>query len=137
MNKPKEKDESRWSRGTKIIARNDVLGYYYAGQITKAIDASTVNVRFENGCEQRELPTKHVLRLADPAAYLSVGDYVMASVINEYDERCWVPGIIQTKLVQVDAHSRPKLFMVLYFNGQEGNNSRVELIKIGMSRQLA
>lgn len=130
MNKPKEKDESRWSRGTRVIARNDVLGYYYAGQIIKVLDSSTVNVRFENGCEQRELSTRFIIRKADPSAYLSVGDYVMASVINEYNERCWVPGIIQTKLIQIDAHAHPKLYMVLYFNGQEGNNCRQELVKI-------
>jgi len=66
----------------------------------------------------------------DTAGYLSVGDYVMASVLNEYDDRCWVPGIIQTKLVQIDPRSFPKLFTVLYFNGQEGDNCRAELIKV-------
>ena len=54
------------------------------------------------------------------------GDHVMASVINEYDERCFVPGIIQA----VNENSTPKLYTILYFNGQENYNLRNELIKI-------
>ena len=37
----------------------------------------------------------------------------MASVINEYDERCYVPGIVQA----INEFSTPKLYTVLYFNG--------------------
>lgn len=57
------------------------------------------------------------------------GDYVMASVINEFEQKCYVPGIIQL----VDPNSFPKLYTVLYFNGQEGENTRPEMIKINKS----
>lgn len=57
---------------------------------------------------------------------LKLGDYVMASVINEFEQNCWVPGIVQS----IDQISYTKLFTVLYFNGQEGENTRQELYKI-------
>ena len=50
----------------------------------------------------------------------------MACVINEFEQKCWVPGIVQT----IHQHAYPKLFTVLYFNGQEGENTRQELAKI-------
>lgn len=50
----------------------------------------------------------------------------MASVINEFEQSCWVPGIVQN----IDQNSYPKLFTILYFNGQEGDNTRPELHKI-------
>lgn len=50
----------------------------------------------------------------------------MASVLNEYDKRCFVPGIVQS----INEYSIPKLYTVLYFNGQENYNLRNELIKI-------
>ena len=53
----------------------------------------------------------------------------MASVINEHEERCWVPGIVQF----IDHGSYPKMFSILYFNGQEGENTRSELVKINKS----
>ncbi len=54
----------------------------------------------------------------------------MAFVINEFKEKCYVPGIVQSKLLQTDPKSYPKLYTILYFNGEEGENSRAELIKI-------
>jgi hypothetical protein len=55
-----------------------------------------------------------------------LGDYVMAHVINEFDQKCWVPGIVQT----IDQNTQPKVYTILYFNGQEGENTRMELIRI-------
>lgn len=53
----------------------------------------------------------------------------MAKVLNEFDIPCWVPGVIQS----IDNFASKKYFVVLYFNGLEGDNFRTELIKI--SRQ--
>ena len=53
----------------------------------------------------------------------------MASVLNEFEQKCWVPGIVQL----IDQNSFPKLYTILYFNGQEGENTRPELIKINKS----
>jgi hypothetical protein len=50
----------------------------------------------------------------------------MAQVINEYDEVCWVPGI----LVKIRENAYPKGFSVQYYNGSLGENHRQELIKI-------
>lgn len=60
---------------------------------------------------------------------LKAGDYVMASVTNEFEQKCFVPGIVQL----IDPNSFPKLYTVLYFNGQEGENTRPEMIKISKS----
>ena len=53
----------------------------------------------------------------------------MASVINEFDHSCWVPGIVQT----IETNTFPKLYTILFFNGQEGDNTRPELVKINKS----
>lgn len=58
------------------------------------------------------------------------GDYVMALVVNEFSEKCYVPGIIQF----IDTIAQPKLFTVMYFNGTEGFNIRNELISISKNR---
>lgn len=50
----------------------------------------------------------------------------MASVTNEFEQKCYVPGIVQL----IDGNSFPKLYTILYFNGQEGENTRPEMIKI-------
>ena len=54
---------------------------------------------------------------------------MLASVINEYDEICWVPGVIQS----IDDYTYPKVFSVLYFNGQESENIKLEMVKISKS----
>jgi hypothetical protein len=54
----------------------------------------------------------------------------MALVINEFKDRCYVPGIIQS----IDSLSKPKIFTVMYFNGTEGANVRNEIFSISKSR---
>jgi hypothetical protein len=49
----------------------------------------------------------------------------MANVTNEFNQKCWVPGIVQ-HVVLDDSQS----YTILYFNGQENENIRRELIRI-------
>jgi hypothetical protein len=58
------------------------------------------------------------------------GDYVMAAVINEFKEKCYVPGIVQSTCVRKTS----KTYMVMYFNGIEGMNKRNEVIVITKNR---
>ena len=125
----KTRDEKALLRGSRVIARNDILGYYYPGKVHKVIDARAVDVLFDDNFRQNEMSCRHVLKLIDSKGYFTVGDYVMACVYNEYDDSCWVPGIIQSKLLQLDRRSK-NLYTVLYFNGQEGDNSMSEIIRI-------
>lgn len=50
----------------------------------------------------------------------------MTRVINEFGQICWVPGTIHT----IDTLSKQKVYQILYFNGQNGQNSRENLVKI-------
>lgn len=50
----------------------------------------------------------------------------MASVVNEYEQICWVPGIIQS----IEDYTYPKVYSVLYFNGQENENIKLEMVKV-------
>lgn len=50
----------------------------------------------------------------------------MARVKNEFEQICWVPGTIQT----IDSLSTPKVYDVFFFNGQNGQNKREDLLKI-------
>lgn len=54
----------------------------------------------------------------------------MALVINEFRDRCYVPGIVQS----IDTICSPKLYTIMYFNGTEGLNIRNELIGINKNR---
>lgn len=54
------------------------------------------------------------------------GDFVMANIINEFGQDCWVPGIVQF----VNYDSEPISYRVLYYNGEEGSNTYTQLIKL-------
>ncbi len=61
---------------------------------------------------------------------MQLGDYVMATVINEFREKCYVPGIIQS----INTRKSTQLYTVMYFNGVEGVNKRNEIILITKNR---
>lgn len=116
-------------RGDRVIARNDFLGYYYPGKITRVLDSKMANIEFETGEKQKKTSLKFIRKLFDVRAYFTLGDHVLASVINEYEQLCWVPGIIQS----INDYNYPKLYTVLYFNGQESENIKLEMVKISKS----
>ncbi len=122
------KPEDKLSKGERVIARNDLLGYYYMGKISKLVDSRHVNVKLDGGgggSLQENMSTRYILKLNN-RVHVTYGDYVLAQVINELNESCFVPGIIQT----INQLSNPKLYRVMYFNGQDGENSRNEIVKI-------
>jgi hypothetical protein len=54
----------------------------------------------------------------------------MATVVNEFKEKCFVPGVVQS----ISVKKSVKLFTVMYFNGIEGINKRNEIIAITKTR---
>lgn len=69
--------------------------------------------------------------------FLKPGDHVMAKVmmeVNNIGVPCWVPGVTQSIRTNTPNCTHSKIYIILYFNGQEGENTRLELLKIS-SRQ--
>lgn len=58
-----------------------------------------------------------------------IGDYVMANILNEFDKDCWVPGIVKN----IDYTTQPISYHIVYYNGEEGLNIYIQLIKITKS----
>jgi hypothetical protein len=70
----KDKSPTRMplKRNDKVIARSEVVGYFYEGVITKMVDSRHANIRFESGERFDNLSLRHVIKLNDIAPYLSV-----------------------------------------------------------------
>ncbi|RNA21699.1 von Willebrand factor A domain-containing 3B, partial [Brachionus plicatilis] len=117
------------ARGDRIIARNEMFGYYFSARVSKVFDSQYASIKFEDGTRNSNISIKCLIKCIDTFSYLQIGDHVMAKVLNEFDKLCWVPGVIQS----ADSYASKKYYVVLYFNGLEGDNIRTELIKI--SRQ--
>ena len=135
--KPKENNENnQLRRGNRVIARNDLVGYFYSAKITFVHNSRHVDVKFEHTeVTQQKMSFRNVIKQqANSSGFFSAGDYVMACVVNEFEEKCWVPGIIQAKIIATKPCClkclNVKMYRILYFNGQEGDNSESELIKI-------
>jgi hypothetical protein len=131
-----KENESQLRRGNRVIARNDLVGYFYPAQITYVHNSRHVDVKFDHTEEsQHKMSFRNVIKQqANSSGFFSAGDYVMACVVNEFEEKCWVPGIIQSKIIATKPCClkclNVKMFRILYFNGQEGDNSESELLKI-------
>ena len=54
----------------------------------------------------------------------------MARVHNEFQQYCYVPGIVQS----INAVAKPKEFLVMYFNGNTGQHVRNQLVLINKNR---
>jgi len=132
-----ENNSKELKRGNKVIARNDLVGYFYSARVHRVHNSRHVDIKFDDtDLIQHKMSLRNVIKTStsSASAYFSAGDYVMAKVINEFDEKCWVPGVIQSKMLV----NKPcclkcmsvKMFRILFFNGQEGDNAESELIKI-------
>ena len=56
----------------------------------------------------------------------------MANILNEYDQDCWMPGLV--KSIEYDDFNRCDVFTIIYYNGEEGQNTNEQLIKINKSQ---
>jgi hypothetical protein len=54
---------------------------------------------------------------------------MLCAVINEKAIECFVPGVVQSIKVSLDNKNINK-YLILYFNGQYGENLSCELVKI-------
>ena len=73
--------EDKLSRGDKVIARDDMFGYYYTGKVAKIVDARHVNIHFDkDGSLQTDVSIRHVVKLAS-VSYLSVRPTMSIPVI--------------------------------------------------------
>ncbi len=64
--------DDKLSRGDKVIARDDMFGYYYNGKVVKITDARHVDIHSEkDGAVQIGVSIRNVVKLTG-AAYLCV-----------------------------------------------------------------
>ena len=93
MMKSSPKKEDKLSRGDKVIARNDLLGYYYSGKlytkkklnhlfnfkhelfkgkVSKVIDSRHANIKFDKGPKQEGMSIRNIIKAPGVTPYLSV-----------------------------------------------------------------
>ncbi|EDO28327.1 predicted protein [Nematostella vectensis] len=138
-------------RHHKVLARNEVDGFYYPGLVSKCINSRYVEVDF-NDCERQAVSVRYVIPVegARPCPTLKVGDYVLVRtpVPREVEDDviadgacCYVPGIVQ--VVPLRKSPATRCYTILRFNGKKiGTNipsclcrKLDELVYFGLSDQ--
>lgn len=67
--------------------------------------------------------------------YIKVGDYVMANILNENDQDCWIPGKVLHVWFYTGKDGFDRLaYSVQYYNNYEGLNEQEQVIKINKKR---
>jgi len=64
--------EHKFSRGDRVIARNDLLGYYFSAKIIKSHDTRHANIRFDHGPKQTKVSFRNMIKLNGKTHYLCV-----------------------------------------------------------------
>jgi hypothetical protein len=111
----------------EVIGLWEETGYFYLGHLWNVYNNGTADLKFKNGHRQLNLTFKYII--VNRRSKLKVGDYVMANIMNEHDQDCWIPGII--KSIDYNDADEEFVYTVIYFNGEEGQNVNKQLIKIG------
>ncbi|CAF0714125.1 unnamed protein product [Brachionus calyciflorus] len=117
-------------QGQEIIARWDIFGVYYSGTIEDIVNTKFADVKFHSGHKIIDVPFTNIIEIK--RRKITIGDYVMANVLDEFDKICWVPGIVE----HIDYEAKPIKYHVRYYNGEEGVNIYVQLIKINKERYI-
>ena len=146
---PKEKNDFQFGVGMDVVALWNQDGYFYGGKITNIYER-VADIFFKNGHRQQNQFYKYIVsNKRSPnqkvclifglnlnlkfilwffVIILKAGDYVLANIMNEFGQDVWVPGLI--KSVNYSDIDKCKIYTVIYFNGQEGENINKQLIKI-------
>ncbi|CAF0820702.1 unnamed protein product [Brachionus calyciflorus] len=121
--------------GDKILGRKDDSGFYFPAIFLKMLDSNNVKIKFDDG--PNIVSVKNTIIPTEFYHLIAPGYHVMAKVIKEKNKDeivCWVPGVVQAIRTNVPACTLKKKFIILYFNGQLGDNSRTELLQISSQR---
>ena len=104
-----------------VIARWDQTGYFLMGNISELLDRDHANVSFYNGREQNNLLYKYIVPVPKRYQYVKQGDYVMANILNENDQECWIPGIVTRVMFYTHKDGFDRLvYTVRFYNNYEG-----------------
>lgn len=60
------------AKGDKIIARNDILGYYFSARVCKVFDSQYASVKFDDGTRISNISIKNVIKSTDAFTSLQV-----------------------------------------------------------------
>ncbi|CAF1056301.1 unnamed protein product [Brachionus calyciflorus] len=122
-------------RGNKVLVRDDGSGFYFPRIFLKSLGSDKVEIVFDDG--PKTIFVKNTIIPREFYHFIAPGNYVMAKVIKEENNKailCWVPGVVQAIRTNVPACTHTKKFIILYFNGQLGDNSQRELLPISSKR---
>ena len=64
--------EDKLSRRDRVIARNDLLGYYFPGKVTKIVDSRHADIKFDNGPKQTSMSFRNIIKTSGMTPYLCV-----------------------------------------------------------------
>ena len=59
-------------KGEKIIARNDMLGYYFSARVCKVFDSQYASIKFEDGSRNSNISITNLIKSTDTFSSLQV-----------------------------------------------------------------
>ncbi|XP_076807901.1 von Willebrand factor A domain-containing protein 3B-like isoform X2 [Clavelina lepadiformis] len=120
-------------KGQKVIARDEIDGFYYTGVVVKSTDARHAQVLFKHG-DEANIPTRFVIQRSGAVSCppLKIGDNVLAFSRKDSNVSCYVPGIVigTPRRSQV----RDKFYTILKYSNTKTALLRNKMVKISPER---
>lgn len=84
FNKSEKSEQPSFLPGDRVIARNDTLGYFYPGKITKIYECICpleckchllhANIKYDDDTKKKNVSSQHMMKISD-------GSYIIVSLI--------------------------------------------------------
>ncbi|XP_028400268.1 von Willebrand factor A domain-containing protein 3B-like [Dendronephthya gigantea] len=131
--KPTEQPKSQWIRNHKVLARNNVDGFYYPGALRVNINPRYADVSFRD-IENQVVSLRHIIpnEGSRPCPSLKVGDFVLVTLTRSGRPLCYVPGVVY--VVPLRQSKATKFYTIIHYNGSKATALRKDVVKISQSR---
>ncbi|CAB4013416.1 Hypothetical predicted protein, partial [Paramuricea clavata] len=131
--KPVEQPKSQWIRNHKVLARNNVDGFYYPGLLRVNINPRYADVSFCD-VESQVVSLRHIIpnEGSRPCPTLKVGDFVLVKLVREGRPPSYVPGVVY--VVPLRQSKATKYHTIIHYNGSKATALRKDIVKISQSR---
>ena len=120
------------SKGLRVIARNEIDGYYYPATVLESDTSTSAIVRFANESTSN-VETKHIIPRAGAISgpQLQVGDFVLAQKPKDL-LRKFHPGIVLA--LPAKSEPQPHFYTVVLWNRKQMSSVRKLIVKVSQQR---
>ncbi|XP_046854173.1 von Willebrand factor A domain-containing protein 3B-like isoform X2 [Xenia sp. Carnegie-2017] len=131
--KPTDQPKTPWVRNHRVLARNNVDGFYYPGILRVNINPRYGDVSF-NGMESQVVSLRHIIpnEGSRPCPTLKIGDYVLVKLVRSGRPSCYVPGVVY--VVPLRQSKETKYYTIIHYNRFKTTALRKDIVKISQSR---